>query len=587
MVYVHVPFCRSFCVYCGFYSESTCSEKEYGRYLECLLAEIEDRRAEIESTLGVNTLYIGGGTPSVVPLAFLKRIADALPYGPFEEFTVEVNPDDIARRGVEYVKGLKALGVNRISIGVQSLDDGILRWMGRRHDADGARNAFRILREGGIDNVSVDLICGISHLPDSVFSGTLREIVQWRPEHVSIYQLSVEEGSALAEKVGKGLYSEADEELFRRQYLLACRMLREAGYDHYEISNWALPGRRAVHNPAYWKRLPYVGLGPAAHSLVEKGGVWKRLWNSESIGDWEQSGEALGAGEVREERIMLGLRTSEGWAGIRLSEEEWLVSDSIIADIAGAEPKLMGVLNLTPDSYFESSRCEAPDASGRIAEMVACGAEIIDIGAVSTRPGAPDVLLETEWERLEPVLRSIAGGHPGYEVSLDTFRSEIVRRAYGILGPGFIVNDISAGEDDPEMLRTVGGFGLKYIAMHKRGNPRTMDSMAVYPDGVMPELIRYFREFDRKAREAGIRDWILDPGLGFAKDDAGNWEILERLGELCVFGRPILVSAADKRFTQRIPETVAAAFPDAVPSGNSLAHRLALLGGASVFRVHI
>lgn len=227
----------------------------------------------------------------------------------------------------------------------------------------------------------------------------------------------------------------------------------------------------------------------------------------------------------------------------------------------------MAILNLTPDSFFAPSRATADTASSRIEELLAQGADIIDIGAVSTRPGAADVSVEEEWSRLEPVLKAYDGS---YRFSVDTTSSEIVRRCFDTAGP-FIVNDISAGEDDPEMLATVGKFGLSYVAMHKRGNPRTMDSRCDYPGGVVPELVRYFRDFDRLAAQHGIEDWILDPGLGFAKSFEQNWEILEKLEEFRPIGRPILIGAADKRFTGGDTEK---------------AHRLALRNGADILRVH-
>ena len=311
MVYVHVPFCRSFCVYCDFYSEIACRGRDAGlldAYLDELCGEIDSRRAEIGPTLGTNTLYIGGGTPSVLPPPAFERIAGTLGCGPFEEFTVEVNPEDILENGSGYVEALLSLGVNRFSMGVQSLDDGILRWMRRRHDAGAARKAFGILREAGAENVSLDLIFGLSQMSLELLSGTLDGICGLHPEHVSAYQLSVEEDSDLAAMVSVGRYKEAPEELCAAQYERICERLDSAGYVHYEISNWALPGREAVHNSAYWTRAPYVGFGPGAHSFD---GV-RRSWNSREASGWSLSGELLGEAEAREERIMLGLRTSRG-----------------------------------------------------------------------------------------------------------------------------------------------------------------------------------------------------------------------------------------------------------------------------------
>ena len=243
----------------------------------------------------------------MLPPSYIARIADACGGRRYREWTVEVNPDDVTHG---YARELRALGVNRVSMGVQSLHDGMLRWMNRRHDASGARNAYRELRQAGFDNVSVDVIFGVGGMDTQMLESTVREILGWRPEHISAYQLSVEEGSALADLVRSGRYLEASDEDCRRQYELLCSLLADAGYEHYEISNWALPGFRAVHNSAYWTRAPYVGLGPGAHSLDQEGNY--RSWNSEHLSGWTSEGEWLTDSEIREERIMLGLRTAKG-----------------------------------------------------------------------------------------------------------------------------------------------------------------------------------------------------------------------------------------------------------------------------------
>ena len=229
--------------------------------------------------------------------------------------------------------------------------------------------------------------------------------------------------------------------------------------------------------------------------------------------------------------------------------------------------QIMAIVNLTPDSFFAPSRVRAGQAQERVRSLRAEGADIIDLGAISTRPGAADVSLREEWRRLAPVVRAWDGSIP---LSVDTTRAEIVQRVYDCAGP-FLVNDISAGEDDPDMLATVGRLGLPYVAMHKRGNPRTMDAQVDYPDGIMAALTAYFTDFARRAEEHGIADWILDPGLGFAKTAEQNWEILEKLDALQAFGRKILIGAADKRFTGGDTEK---------------AHRLALSHGADILRVH-
>ncbi len=356
MIYIHVPFCKSFCTYCDFYSETVCAGKG-GRVMERwadeLIDEIQSRRSETDATLPLNTLYIGGGTPSVLPPVLLRRIVDALPGGSYEEFTVEVNPEDIVEKGSGYVRALREMGVTRISMGVQSLDDGILRWMNRRHDAAGAREAFRLLREGGFDNISVDLIFGFPMLTGDILAWTLEEIISWHPEHISAYQLSIEEGSALAQMASDGRFSEAPESLCAEQYAAICQALAAAGYRHYEISNWAISSREARHNSAYWTRRPYVGFGPGAHSFDGA----RRRANSQSLSGWTPSFETLTPQEEREEQIMLGLRTAGGIPeslcsadavarlieegslvrldndNIRIPEERYFVSDGIIEEL--------------------------------------------------------------------------------------------------------------------------------------------------------------------------------------------------------------------------------------------------------------
>ena len=326
MIYVHIPFCNSFCTYCDFYSE-ICSGKVQKLFVEELCREIERRRPEIEDTLALNTLYIGGGTPSVLEPELLKRIVDTLGYGPYQEFTVEANPDDITPA---YAAFLKELGVTRVSMGVQSFDDGILRWMNRRHDGAGAKQAFGQLRAAGFDNISIDLIFGLSQLTPQLWEHTVEQALELRPEHISAYQLTREEGSLLAGMIAEGKYAEAPDEQCAAQYQFLCDRMREAGYHHYEISNFAIPGKEAVHNAAYWRRVPYVGLGPGAHSLI---GTDLRCWNTQQVVGWKQECEHLTPEQIREERLMLGLRTDSGVDGKRIPEHAWFISDSIIEDL--------------------------------------------------------------------------------------------------------------------------------------------------------------------------------------------------------------------------------------------------------------
>jgi len=365
MIYIHVPFCQRFCTYCDFYSEIA-GEGAFGRYADAVCAEIRRRRKELAAPecFHPDTLYFGGGTPSLLPLDVIRRILEALQETghevPFEEFTLEANPEDIVTRGGDYLCALRALGVDRLSIGIQSFDDGILRWMNRRHDASTAENAVLMAREAGFTNISVDLIFGLSQMDDRIWESTLDRTLSLNPEHISCYQLSVEGESALAALVAAGKYTEAGEQLCGRQYTMLCRRLAAAGYRHYEISNFARPGCEARHNGGYWRRIPYAGLGPGAHSLRFEGGTAIRSWNDACLADYHSTEEVLTEENARTETIMLSLRTADGvdanWLRshsdpaalstllasgaleardqrIRIPEDHFFVSDEIIREL--------------------------------------------------------------------------------------------------------------------------------------------------------------------------------------------------------------------------------------------------------------
>ena len=271
------------------------------------------------------------------------------------------------------MEGLLELGVNRVSMGVQSFDDRLLKWMNRRHTSLQAVQAYRILESAGVDNISIDLIFGLPQLTDELWDDTLEKALAISsrgnlPKHISAYQLSVEEGSMLEKMISKGMCAEAPEEECRRQYEKLCRVLQQAGYEHYEISNFAMPGYQAKHNSAYWKHVPYVGLGPGAHSFLDG----KRLWNADDLSAYLKAGsngdfseirgsETLDQEQKKIEKIMLGLRTAAGVAGeflrdsctgavlaealangnlealgngmVRIPEDRFFISDNIISSI--------------------------------------------------------------------------------------------------------------------------------------------------------------------------------------------------------------------------------------------------------------
>ncbi len=359
-IYIHIPFCASFCRYCSFYSERCRDTRLMARYVDALLEEIRVVRLQVhdldpqaqnrpETRLQVQsldpwahpTLYIGGGTPSLLPPEQLERIVTAvrqylLPAATqnghnatslcagndvFSEFTLEANPDDITP---ESLAAWKRLGVNRLSIGVQSFDDGLLRWMGRRHNAAQAENAVWMAREAGFDNISLDLIFGYVGLTDDIWLDTLDRALALAPEHLSCYQMSVEEGSTLGDEAAAGAYAPPAQETCARQYALLRQRVAAAGFHHYEISNFARPGYESRHNSAYWRREPYLGFGPGAHSYD---GDRLRRWNNPDLDAYlaaftpaatdtdrraVMGSETLSDTDLWNERVMLALRTAAG-----------------------------------------------------------------------------------------------------------------------------------------------------------------------------------------------------------------------------------------------------------------------------------
>ena len=246
---------------------------------------------------------------------------------------------------------------------------------------------------------------------------------------------------------------------------------------------------------------------------------------------------------------------------------------------------IMGIVNLTDDSYFAESRCPSVEAAmSRVERMLSEGADIIDLGACSTRPGSHPVGEDEEWRRFASVLPLIRKEFPDVRISIDTYWASVVEKAYDLIGP-FIVNDISAGEDDPSMLPLVGRLGLEYIAMHKRGDSMSMQNLTDYDD-VVSDVSSYFHDFSKKAREAGIKNWILDPGFGFAKTLEQNYRLLSGLdrlkGEYEGYVPRILVGLSRKSMIYR-PLGVG---PNDVLPATQVLHFAALTKGADILRVH-
>lgn len=247
-----------------------------------------------------------------------------------------------------------------------------------------------------------------------------------------------------------------------------------------------------------------------------------------------------------------------------------------------ADSHVMAIINVTPDSFYANSRIESVEGlCHRIEAVIAEGATIVDIGGYSSRPGAKEVSVEEEWQRVSMGLEAVRRINAGVVVSVDTFRAEVVRRAVAEYGD-IIVNDISAGELDDEMLEVVAKNKLPYIAMHMRGTPKTMQSMTDYEDGVVVGVVDYFRRRIDELHKAGISSIVLDPGFGFAKDAVQNFELLKGLGKLRELGYPILVGVSRKSMIYR---TLDITPEESLPGSLALAWE-ALQGGEAILRVH-
>ena len=324
-IYVHIPFCASRCSYCDFFSTLE-METAGAPYVEALIGEARLRRHELGDD-AVRTLYLGGGTPSQLPLPLLTRLVlglnEVFDLSGVEEFTVEANPDDVTP---EWCSTLASLGVNRLSMGVQTFEDDILRLIGRRHNASQVAHAIANLRAAGITNISIDLIYGLPGQTLDSWKRSVEQAIALRPQHVSAYGLTYEPGTRLWLQRERGEVQEVPEEVCVEMYCDFVERLRDAGYEHYEISNFALPGFHSRHNSSYWDETPYLGLGAAAHSYDGK----IRRSNPCDLHQYIahiQAGEPacereeMTRYECYDERVMLGLRTAAGVDAERLRED--------------------------------------------------------------------------------------------------------------------------------------------------------------------------------------------------------------------------------------------------------------------------
>jgi len=370
-LYIHIPFCKTNCSYCDFYKTTNINLKN--DFIIALKKEINLRRGFFENCT-VETLYFGGGTPSVLSLDDFRVILDDL-HSVFDlssvvEFTVELNPDDVSP---DYMIGLKQLGVNRVSYGIQSFDDLFLKLVRRRHNSTQAVAAVNFAKDAGIHNISIDLMYGLPGLNVDIWKKSIDGFLSLDVPHLSAYHLIYEEKTLITSQVRRGVLKEVDEEESNNQFLVLLDSLAKNGYEHYEISSFAKPGFYSRHNSSYWSGDSYLGLGPAAHSFDGK----NRFWNVSNLKKYYSclmdnsasfyESERLSEIDIYNEIVMLGLRTKSGIDAVKMkskvddklydyflklvttkiesgeivfnngfysiSEESFLVSDKIMSDL--------------------------------------------------------------------------------------------------------------------------------------------------------------------------------------------------------------------------------------------------------------
>lgn len=324
-IYLHIPFCRKACHYCNFHFSTSLQLKE--DLLQALHLEIVGRKDELILD-EISTIYFGGGTPSVLSGEELSTILDLIrlhyPVSTTAEITLEANPDDLHE---VYLSELLAVGINRLSIGIQSFSATDLAYMNRSHDAQQAIDSLHMAKKAGFKSLNADLIYGTPGMTDDTFRINIQRMIDAEVDHLSAYALTVEPKTALAHFVKTGVSTAPDDEQTVRQFALLRQLLKAAGYDHYEISNWSLPGRHSRHNTSYWQGEWYLGFGPAAHSYDGKSRSWNVANNPRYIigmntGKPDREVEVLSERERYNEYILTRLRTKWGCSMSDLSLED-------------------------------------------------------------------------------------------------------------------------------------------------------------------------------------------------------------------------------------------------------------------------
>jgi oxygen-independent coproporphyrinogen-3 oxidase len=340
-LYIHIPFCLSKCGYCSFYSIK--SINLIPEYIAALKKEIKYYSNVFSS---FDTIYLGGGTPSLLSIGQLETIFNEInksyKIDPHAEITMEVNPGDVS---LEYLQALLSLGINRLNIGVQSFDDNILKFLGRRHNSSEAVSAINDSRKAGFDNIGIDLIYGVHGQKFSLWKKTLQKALSYTPEHISCYQLSLETGIPLHKEYAlQGINLPAEKEQLKF-FRATADELENADYIHYEVSNFARKDKfKSRHNQKYWQHVPYLGLGPAAHSFLGN----RRWWNTSAVKTYLKeiaqgkmplkNTETLSVEQLQLEALFLGLRTKAGIDleryktsyGVDLLKDKKIIIDALI-----------------------------------------------------------------------------------------------------------------------------------------------------------------------------------------------------------------------------------------------------------------
>ncbi len=350
-VYIHIPFCHHKCTYCDFHF--SVNTKILNELINALLIEIEQRKEYLD-TLNIETVYMGGGTPSLLSIQQLEQIFGVLSknflWDKNTEITIECNPEDIS---IGYLTELKNLGVNRISLGIQSLNDEVLKWMGRKHSVNQSIQSIKDIQKIGFDNFSVDIIWGIPFYSSEKLKKDIEWLLNVNPPHISAYQLTIEPKTKLNYLVKRKKISPADDEKLSNEFLMIQEMLLKKNYMHYEISNYAQDGYISRHNSAYWLQRKYLGIGPSAHSYNGIERRWNIANNYEYIrkvmtGESHYETESLSIQQRFNEYVYTRLRTTYG---CNLDEIKNFFGEEYKNHFLQVYDKQKGYMNVLRDNY--------------------------------------------------------------------------------------------------------------------------------------------------------------------------------------------------------------------------------------------